>query len=667
MFIHIPRLRRFIKKNHIKTLTVDVFDTVLMRKIYPEERQFYKHAQAVSEFLEPKINQKLNPFYLVSLRKFCRHVNDDVKQDKKKDRESHIEKIFSLMLQLIFEQHEVALGKAEKEEMIKKMVQEELELEKKWLTPNHALIKFLRAAKDQGLKIYFLSDIYLDSQHIHELFTHFQINDLFEGGVSSANLDYCKGTGKLFKKIKKENLIPGLNFTTNLHIGDNPISDVLSPRRSGSHAWHWWTFHHRMTRRIKTFFGIFSHHLNRRKYEWTQYRSLEKQSQEKQAGLSSYQKELHQTGSLLAPALIHYFTYLHLYASADKLPLYFLSSEGKTFQHYFKKLGFNEPTHILHSYNRINTLRTFAYLSLTKPLIQYSQAIVHLFFHGEGKRTLSDLLKSMGIKQQQLGLSDLALHHMPAEKFVNKLIKTLRKTNHPELRETYQKLIHELSSSRLLNHKKILLGDVGWNGTIQILLEQVLQLLNKNTKTMGVYLGSTGFNIFGLENRKNIKGIIYPHLYHKNFQKMLVEEIWEYVLTAKKPRDEKLQWIQKGIEDTLEIYKNSLQVTSTDLFRITKNELEQLLYHPTRQQVLLLGSIEHDAGFGVDKSRPLVELTHHPLKLYWLMAFRPEEFKQLYLRQYWERGFLRWYKLQLIQPIINVLRWIKRKNEQILG
>jgi len=667
MFFPLHRIRRFIKKNHIKTLTVDVFDTILMRKMYPEERQFYRHAQAVSELLESKLNKTLDPFYLVSLRKFCRHVNDDVKEDRKQDRESHLEEIFSLMLQLIFEQQKITLHSDEKAELIKKMVQKEIELEKKYLVPNKPLIKLLREIKRNGLKIYFLSDIYLDQEHINFLFQYFGIADVFDGGVSSANVGYCKGTGKLFKMIKKKQLFPNISYTSNLHIGDNKISDVLSPRRNGSHALHYWTIHHSIIRRIKGFFGTFSYHLRRRAYEWNQYKILWKHIKEKRNGLSSHQKILYETGTLLTPALIQYFTYLHLYASAGNYPLFFLSSEGKVFQHYFKQLGFTESTKILESYNRINTLRTFAHLSLTKPHIQYSQAIVHLFFHGEGKRTLSDLLKSMGIKKSQLGLSDLALHHMPAEKFVNKLIKQLRKKDQPGLRESYQKLLHELSASGLLNQKRILLGDVGWNGTIQILLEQILQLLNKETKTMGIYLGSTGMNIFGLEHRKNIKGIIYPHLYHEHFQKMLVEEIWEYVLTAKKPHDETLRWIQQGIEDTLEIYQEQLQITSTDLFRITKNDLKQLLYHPTRQQVLLLGSIEHDAGFGVDKSRTLVELEMHPLKLYWMMIFHPEQFKQLYMRQYWERGFLRWYRLQLIQPVINLLRWIKRKNQEILG
>jgi FMN phosphatase YigB (HAD superfamily) len=666
MFLNHWRIKRLIRQNNPATITVDVFDTLLMRKIYPEDLQFLKHAKEASKILETTLGKRIDSKTFYGFRKYARSIIDECKQQKKLDRESHIEEIFSLLIRGLSQKHHVSIDTPQEKQLISQLIEKELELEWKYLKLNKSLIKLLRKQKEAGKKIYFISDIYLDTKHIRQLFERFGILDLFEGGICSANVGYCKGSGKLFKKITQKKILKDVSPLSNVHIGDNRISDFISAKRFGHLAFHYKTWHHRPLRPLKKIWGsillhfkLAGHHRKIRSQHHQQLKTHLK-------SLSSHKKILFETGYRMAPSLLYYISHLDLSSSFKKSPIVFLSSEGEYFEKLFEILSIPNKTTTLSLFNRINTLRAFAYLSLTQPLIKYSEAIIHLFFHGEGKRTLKDLLKSMGIKQEELGITDLALHHMPAEKFIKRLIKVLRKHEHPQLKESYQKMLRELSESGILNHEKIMLADVGWNGTIQILLEQIFQLLRKDIKTFGMYLGYTGHNIFGLQEIKNMKGVVYRGIHDPYFKTMLVEEIWEYILTNKNKNDERIQWIQAGLEAFCKDY-TKLEYSPDRLFDLTKKPLKKLFYHPNRQQILLLGAIEHDAGFGVDTQRSLIDFNHSSWKLIKMMALQPDQFKHLYLSQYWERGFLKWYRLTLIQPVISGMRWLKNKNMEIFG
>lgn len=662
MFFNIARIKRKIHHINPKTITVDVFDTLLMRKIYPEDLQFIKHAKKAVGIFEEHTQKKVHHLTFYGFRKFSRAIIDECKQYEKKDREAHIEEIFTLTLRALLQKTGTEKTKEEKQKIINKWIEAELELEKKYLKLNTRLVKLLQAQKEKGKKIYFISDIYLDTQHLEKLFEHFEILDLFDGGICSSNVGYCKGSGKLFQKITKKKLLKDLSWLTNLHIGDNPISDVRSAEQQGSYAHHYKTLHHRPLRPIKHILGklklytkLYNHHRKIRK-------DFKKQLNNHTKHLPQNSKILFQTGYTMGPALMYYISHLDLTSTMKKAPIVFLSSEGDYFEKLFKILNINHPHCTLKLFNRINTLRAFAYLSLTQPLIKYSQGIINLFFHGEGKRTLKDLLKSIGIDPIELGLTDVALQHMPAEKFIKRLINTLRKYDHPQLKSKYQAMLREMAEQGVMTHNNIVVADVGWNGTIQILLEQILQLLKKKTKVFGLYLGYTGHNIFGLHPIKNTKGVVYKNIHDPHFKTMLVEEIWEYVMTSKNKDDEKLLSIQAGLEACLKDYMEHFEYSPDRLFDLTKKNLKRLMYSPKKQEVLLIGSIQHDAGFGVDKKRTLVDFSYPKRQLMWKMLFKSEEMKHLYLSQYWERGFLTWYSLRGLQPIIDTLRWFKNKN-----
>ena len=52
----IIRIRNYVKEKDIKTITLDIFDTVLMRKIHPEDEQFYIVAEKWLDIFHENIN-----------------------------------------------------------------------------------------------------------------------------------------------------------------------------------------------------------------------------------------------------------------------------------------------------------------------------------------------------------------------------------------------------------------------------------------------------------------------------------------------------------------------------------------------------------------------------------------------------------------------------------
>lgn len=661
----INRLKKRIAKNRPKTITVDIFDTVLLRKTYPEELQFIEHAKNIQTLLKNSFGKQIDPMHWLSLRISCRQIIDDEKERRKQDREANIEEIFSLVITSLEEQLNTFLDQKERDLLIKDCIQEELELEKKKLSINKPLIKILRRVRSTGTPLFFISDIYLSKQHIQELLGHFDIGDLFTDGVCSSDQNYNKGSYRLYKVINKKEIFP-VNWLHNLHIGDNPTSDGISARRAGSMSFILHQKHHLITRPFKKVFGK----MKLKRKVWRYKRKLNKKFiQKKKHSFSSFGKHeriLAQSAYTLGPALLCFLQHINLSSQYSKAPLCFLSSEGPSFELLLKRINSRADIRQLPSFNRINTLRSFAYLSLTKPLIKYSPAIIELFFHGEGKHTLKDLLVSLGIKAHELGLSELSLHQMPAKKFIKRLIKLLKKKDTVSLEKSYIKLTEELISNHILEEKHLILADVGWNGTIQILLEQIIQLLGKKNTTQGLYLGSTGHNIFGLKARKNIKGIIYPHLQHRLFQKGLVEEIWEYLLTSKESSPQ-IKALQLGLNTFIDHYKADPSAAPAWIHQATQKHLMKLFSSPTRDQALLLGSLQHDAGFGIQKKRAIVDLHYTQIQVLKMLIRKPDQLKNLYLKQYWPQGFLKWYRIQHLQPIINGLKWLKSKNLEIFG
>lgn len=367
-----------------------------------------------------------------------------------------------------------------------------------------------------------------------------------------------------------------------------------------------------------------------------------------------------------------------------------------------QELGFDLPRQRLLGVNRIHSLRAFAYESMLRGPVDFTSQVLSLFAMGEGKESSEDVLESIGIQRDELGTSSLALKMTDTNKLLRSLMKSEvgREVLMRSLKSSHQQVTTALGETGFLNERRVILADVGWNGTIQTLLEQMLDLIGHDTILRGIYLGRTGTNIFGLKSRKTkktreshmMRGVLFDSLHDRNAD-LMMEEIWEYVLTfqfangsadsgiseedesavygdmKESVADSRNQVIWQGILDIVRLYLSQAQISPDALFSLFRDDLARFFNHPTREQVLLFGSLGHDVGFGSDLVKPLVEL-HHSRKRIYLRAVRHprQTYHWITHQQYWTGGFLSWYQMHGVYrmlrlgPVRRVLKRLLRRR-----
>ena len=204
-------------KNEISTIFVDCFNTIIFRKVSTKD-VFIEWAQRLSRIYS--INWK-------TIYKTYKNIN------------------FKLCLKKIFttftlqEQFEVVLEKlfyslSKKHNLgslsnfidcaTKKYVQTELEN----FYINENMINYLKTEKDDGKKIYVVSDFYCKSNILTSWFTSLKINNIFEKIFSSSDFEKEKATTKIYKHLL--NLLH-LNPKNIIMYGDNVWSDVLMAKK----------------------------------------------------------------------------------------------------------------------------------------------------------------------------------------------------------------------------------------------------------------------------------------------------------------------------------------------------------------------------------------------------------------------------------------------------
>lgn len=105
-----------------------------------------------------------------------------------------------------------------------------IEKEKETHTTDKTFIELLRRLKNDGAKIYVVSDFYCQSSIIKKWLNNLEIDDIFEEVFSSCDFDKEKSTAGLYKYLKKYLNIDGSDI---LMIGDNIWSDVFMAKLCG--------------------------------------------------------------------------------------------------------------------------------------------------------------------------------------------------------------------------------------------------------------------------------------------------------------------------------------------------------------------------------------------------------------------------------------------------
>jgi FMN phosphatase YigB (HAD superfamily) len=115
------------------------------------------------------------------------------------------------------------------------LVEHELRCERAATTPTQGIIHALETARAAAKRVIFVSDSYLSIADIRHLLASSGLLDFLDAGYVSSEFMLTKRSGRLFERVLVEE---GVSPASMLFIGDNPHSDVASPRSRGIRTIH---------------------------------------------------------------------------------------------------------------------------------------------------------------------------------------------------------------------------------------------------------------------------------------------------------------------------------------------------------------------------------------------------------------------------------------------
>ncbi|MDO4709689.1 MAG: hypothetical protein Q4B94_07810 [Pseudomonadota bacterium] len=221
------RIISLIKEEYERTpfrcLTLDVFDTVVLRNNKSEARRFWEIAGAISRHIDAKgkDGEKLQKDIFVS-RVLATHASYRVRRPKNNCREGSLKDIYSGMCGVL------GLGQEVWQELMEIEVQYEIENTR----PNPLMWDILNFAESVGAQVLMISDMYMHSEQIRDIVRgHFPSDvDRFGDLYSSADEIVSKRSGLLFDVVRG---VTGFQPFEHFHIGDSVIGDFRIPKFKG--------------------------------------------------------------------------------------------------------------------------------------------------------------------------------------------------------------------------------------------------------------------------------------------------------------------------------------------------------------------------------------------------------------------------------------------------
>jgi FMN phosphatase YigB (HAD superfamily) len=210
-----------------KVVSVDVFDTLLLRTTKPEPARFLDIGQRqLRILLENGASAHLTAHDMLILRlmaaraayRNARHV-DGVREPG-----------YGYIARIILG----ASGIRPSDSVIEDLVNAELDYESAVLAPNRVLVNILKQARKAGKRVICISDMYLSAKQIETLIRNSGI-DFIDAVYASSDFGYGKASRRLFEKVLE---IEQVEKTQLIHCGDNPVSDYRIAIESGIKAYH---------------------------------------------------------------------------------------------------------------------------------------------------------------------------------------------------------------------------------------------------------------------------------------------------------------------------------------------------------------------------------------------------------------------------------------------
>ena len=628
---------------HPKYITVDIFDTLLYRRPEPEFYRFYKLSILYCKELK-KYGFYVTPYFLYLQRRYFTATLREENAKQGHDYETAYHEIFSQILDDLVRRQDISLSTKAKQGVITKLIDIEIEFELSQLKPNHRLIRLLEKYSKANTKIYYVSDMYLNAKQIDLLLNRLDVQ-LTAGGISSADHLVGKSSGRVFEKLQDK--YRSIDLTQSVHIGDKHRSDVRVPKQFGLQTiWYFASVHRLILFVYNIVFKLYFKYL-----VISKNRSLKKQQSSIlntlfSDGPMNTRNEAEYIGWLFAPAIIRYLHQLGTRSHITGSKVVFITSESQQLSSFYSKLGFgNYQT--LPNYNRTKLIRAYAHIltqkghqldsivGLTKKILRRKSSI----------RALTTLGVVMPKSNQFLILDKYNLRRDKINLLDTNAAKKLWKSSYDEVLNSWN------SVATTSKNTPIILADIGWNDTIQILLSEILLESDKHTNNIsGIYLGRTGTNIFHPEIITQSNGIIFDSLHQKDSKYLYQPEVWESFINLDNANNSTRDSILRGVDQAIGYFKLSPQ--TTELFwSNNKSKLLKVLRHPTRRMIEVMSNLQFDYGTIDEPICPLVNVSARRIQAIRWLIFDRARFKSFYFHQGWKWGAATYYHFRIAYRI----------------
>ncbi len=606
-----------LHQKHIKYAFFDIFDTIVSRKVQPE---FTKKIWA--NHLVKRLNISINMTQLYKLRGEIEQKLGEENYNKGNDWEF----TYDSLLERLYNELKIKINK---EEFKKIATDIEVEVESNVQIPDEEIINEIKKLKKDGKKVYCLSDMYLSKKMIIEIFSNLGIIDLFDEIFVSCEYLKSKRQGNLYKIILEQlNIQPSDCVMT----GDNKTADYDNAINNGLEAIH-------LDRKDK--YDYYSEYLEKNNEKNIELKFLE---------LSKINCDQFEH---LAFPLYNFTDKLYHYLRKNNYEeVFFLSREGE----FLKKL-FDLYQQYIYS-KKINThylivSRKATYLPSLKKLEEENFESLLLQYRDT---SINELLKSLNIlnddkklildsfyndckkydgsklnekdSKAYKALLDRNYDYKIIKLYKSELLKLLKKNKefkriYEAQRKEQHELFHKYIEEKTTN-KRICVVDVGWNGSIQ---NNIQNILGDEYEVNGC--------LFGFINRTKEKvsykkGIIFENYpkYSKNYG--LYNEnltMFEIILGASHGsadkyilKNGKVEATTFAKEEEKYMYENIVSKIQTKMLDINKelnilltngfynntiiekriNKLHfEMVYNPNKTQLEFFNNLYHYDNFGV--------------------------------------------------------------------
>jgi FMN phosphatase YigB (HAD superfamily) len=548
-----------LQKESVRSITVDIFDTLVLRDFSSEEERFLEIARRWLPTMRAAINSSITDWEIFSFRDYARSLMHKefawaratgINALPNTEFEPRLSEWVETLILELADKYERLLSSDEVADLVTQLMAEEIAFESTVVRPNRLLLRLLAGfQRDFGVKIYLVSDMYLSGSQLEEVLQRVGV-PLFDGVVSSSDLGVSKRSGRLFDVLESGHWVSFTN-PLNIHVGDRLLNDFISPLSRGSRAILLRSAHHQIQRVL---------------YRLSRWRTLRKFASYRRTQSVNWNRRRQQLtvegalGAVFAPsALLYMREFLHRARKNPGVPFIGVSSEGRFFQAAVPRVS-TQPLSNLFFEPTVNRSTLLGGLEASaKPQGQEPDAVTAPF--------VVDIRGQLALRE--------ARNERPL----------------PTTAWPFSQIMRDDCSHAVLL-------DVGWMGTIQVMIRELAAMQNRQVNVSGMYLGRFArATRFGFPTGVR-EGVVFDDVTSESERPFFAPEIWEYILGNKTAYQElgPHSELQEGVYWALSDWKQNIRLSPADFVASTNPELKRVLWTPDSSSRSVLGSILWDVN-----------------------------------------------------------------------